>query len=233
MSQSSRAGSLPDVGVLVPAAGRGERAGSGALKQFRPIAGVPMLLRAIRPFAAHARVRRIVVALPPDVAARPPAWLAEAAGDRLLLVAGGASRADSVAAALAALERGCEVVLVHDAARPFVTEDTIDAVIAMAAAGHAAVAAVPMGDTLKRADETDSAVTETVLRDHLWRAQTPQGFPRALLERAYVARAGPATDDAELVERLGVPVRIVPDRTTNIKLTTPDDFILAEVLAAR
>jgi 2-C-methyl-D-erythritol 4-phosphate cytidylyltransferase len=233
MSPSSRAGSLPDVAVLVPAAGRGERAGSGALKQFRPIAGIPMLLRAIRPFAVHARVRRIVVALPPDVAGAPPAWLAEGAGGRLVLVAGGASRADSVAAALAAVDPGCDVVLVHDAARPFVTGDTIDAVIAVATAGHAAVAAVPVGDTLKRADETDSAVTETVLRDHLWRAQTPQGFPRALLERAYAARAGPATDDAELVERLGVSVRIVPDRTTNIKVTTPDDFALAEVLAAR
>lgn len=219
--------------MLVPAAGRGERAGSGAIKQFRPIGGVPMLLRAIRPFAAHPRVRCIVVALPPEAVRRPPAWLADLAGERLALVPGGASRADSVAAALAALDPGCEVVLVHDAARPFVTVDTIDAVIAAAGAGHAAVAAVPVGDTLKRADGADGAVVETLPRDHLWRAQTPQGFPRALLERAYATRAGAATDDAELVERLGVSVRIVADRTTNIKVTTADDFTLAEALAAR
>jgi len=219
--------------VLVPAAGRGERAGAGAIKQFRPIGGVPMLRRALRPFAAHPLVRRIVVALPPDVVSHPPAWLAGMAGDRLVLVPGGATRADSVAAALAALEPGCDVVLVHDAARPFVTSETIDAVIAAAAAGHAAVAAVPVGDTLKRADEADETIAETVARNHLWRAQTPQGFPRALLERAYTGRTGLATDDAELVERLGVSVRIVRDRTTNIKVTTPDDFLLAELLAAR
>ena len=217
----------------MPAAGRGERAGSGDIKQFRPIAGVPMLLRAIRPFAAHPRVRRIVVALPPDVARRPPAWLADVAGGRLILVPGGAARADSVAAALAALELACDVVLVHDAARPFVSVETIDAVIAAAAAGEAAIAAVPVGDTLKRADDTDGAVAQTVTRDHLWRAQTPQGFPRALLERAYAERRGSATDDAELVERLGVSVRLVPDQTTNIKVTTPGDFVLAEALAAR
>ena len=233
MSPSSRAGSPPDVGVLVPAAGRGERAGAGAVKQFRPIAGVPMLLRAIRPFAAHPFVRRIVVALPPDAARRPPAWLADLAGERFALVCGGASRADSVAAALRALDAACEVVLVHDAARPFVTVATIDAVIAAATEGHAAVAAVPVGDTLKRADGADRMVLETVARDHLWRAQTPQGFPRALLERAYAARSGSATDDAELVERLGASVRVVPDRTSNIKVTTPEDFALAEALAAR
>ena len=233
MSPSSHAASPPDVGVLVPAAGRGERAGTGAVKQFRPIAGVPMLLRAVRPFAAHPLVRRIVVALPPDVVGRPPAWLAELAGERVALVCGGASRAESVAAALAALDGACQVVLVHDAARPFVTVETIEAVIAAAAGGHAAVAAVPVGDTLKRADGADRAIRETVARDHLWRAQTPQGFPRALLERAYAARTGHATDDAELVERLGVSVRIVPDRTTNIKVTTPDDFALAEALALR
>ena len=85
----------------MPAAGRGERAGSGDIKQFRPIAGVPMLLRAIRPFAAHPRVRRIVVALPPDVARRPPAWLADVAGGALILAPGGAARPDSVAAAAA------------------------------------------------------------------------------------------------------------------------------------
>ena len=235
MSPSSPAASRPEVGVLLPAAGRGERAGSGELKQFRPIGGVPMLLRAIRPFAQHPRVRQIVVALPPDVAACPPAWLKELVAERLCLVAGGASRADSVAAALATLDRACQVVLVHDAARPFVTPETIDAVIQVAQSGVGAVAAIRVSDTLKRVTGPDARVDETVDRRSLWRAQTPQAFPRSILEEAYAARAAlpDPTDDAELVERLGHPIQIVPDRATNIKVTSSDDFILAEALASQ
>lgn len=235
MSPSSPAASPPEVGVVLPAAGRGERAGSGELKQFRPIGGVPMLLRAIRPFAQHPRVRQIVVALPPALAARPPAWLGDLAGERLRLVAGGATRADSVAAALAVLHPDCRVVLVHDAARPFVGTETIDAVIAAAQSGVGAVAGVPVSDTLKRVADGDHWVTQTVDRGGLWRAQTPQGFPRAMLEEAYAApRALPdPTDDAQLVEQAGHPVRIVPDRTTNLKVTTLDDFALAETLASQ
>jgi len=253
MSPSSPAASPPEVGVLLPAAGRGERAGSGELKQFRPIGGIPMLLRAIRPFAQHPRVRQIVVALPPDAAARPPAWLTDLVAERLRLVAGGATRADSVAAALAVLDRECRVVLVHDAARPFVTAETIDAVIDVAQSGVGAVAAIRLSDTLKRAHITPPGeegegpltphpsrsslplVETTVDRQGLWRAQTPQGFPRSFLEEAYAARAAlpDPTDDAQLVERLGHPIQIVPDRTTNIKVTSPDDFILAEALASQ
>lgn len=235
MSPSSPASSPPDVGVLLPAAGRGERAGSGDLKQFRLIGGVPMLLRAIRPFAQHSRIRQIVVALPPEQVARPPAWLGHLVADGVHLVAGGATRADSVAAALAVLDPACRVVLVHDAARPFVDPEIINAVIDVAQSGVGAVAAIRVSDTLKRVSATDDLVDETVDRRTLWRAQTPQGFPRAILEEAYAARAAVAdpTDDAQLVERLGHPIQIVPDRTTNIKVTSPDDFALAEALAAR
>lgn len=235
MSPSSPAGLPPDVGVLLPAAGRGERAGSGELKQFRPIGGVPMLLRTIRPFAQHPRVRQIVVALPPAQAARPPAWLGDLVAERLRLVAGGATRADSVAAALAVLDPACRLVLVHDAARPFVDPETISAVIDVAQSGVGAVAAIRVSDTLKRVAGTDDLVEETVDRRTLWRAQTPQGFPRAVLEAAYAARNAlpDPTDDAQLVERLGHPIQVVPDRTINIKVTSPDDFALAEALATR
>jgi 2-C-methyl-D-erythritol 4-phosphate cytidylyltransferase len=235
MPANSSPSSVADVGVLLPAAGRGERAGPGEPKQFRPIAGVPMLLRAIRPFAAHPRIGQIVVALPPEVAGQPPDWLAALSGPRLRLVAGGSSRAASVAAALTALDSACTVVLVHDAARPFVSADTIDAVIAVAEAGEGAVAALPVGDTLKRVLPPGDRIVETVARSGLWRAQTPQGFPRAVLEAAYAQDPGEeaATDDAQLVERLGHPVRVVLDRTTNFKVTTADDFLLAEALALR
>lgn len=201
-------------------------------KQFRTVGGVPMLLRTIRPFAAHPRVREIVVALPDADAAAPPAWLEPVLGDRLRVVAGGATRAASVRAALRALDADCTLVLVHDAARPFVSTAEIDAVIAAAERGTGALVAVPVSDTLKRSDDGHH-VHGTAAREGLFRALTPQGFPRALLERAYTA-AGEmldATDDAGLVESTGASVVLVPGRTTNIKVTTPDDFALAEALA--
>jgi 2-C-methyl-D-erythritol 4-phosphate cytidylyltransferase len=237
MSPNSGAGSLPDVGVVIAAAGRGVRAGGTVPKQLREIAGVPMLLRAIRPFAAHPRVGRIAVALPEELAVAPPDWLAAVAGDRLRLVPGGTARADSVFAALGALDGELAIVLVHDAARPFVSSETVDAVIESAAAGLSAVPAVPVSDTLKRVGPDGSRVLETVDRAPLWRAQTPQGFPREVLEAAFAAAGADArggyTDESAMVEAAGFPVVVVPDRAGNLKVTTEDDFAMAEFLAGR
>ncbi len=237
MSPSSQRDSTPDAAVVIAAAGASRRAGPGEPKPFRPIGGVPMLLRALAPFARHPRVATIVVALPPAFVREPPEWLAELVGERLLLVSGGATRTESVRLALTALRDPCEVVLVHDAARPFVAVETIDAVIATAARGVCAVPAVAVADTLKRADAGSMRVRETVERGGLWRAQTPQGFPRRMLEEAYRRARGSipdaiATDEASLVEASGFPVELIPDRTSNIKVTTPDDFRVAEALAA-
>lgn len=210
----------------------GRRVGGGVLKQYREIGGVPMLLRALRPFVSHPKVRHVVVALPATHAAAPPEWLAALAGKGLSFVAGGVERHSSVQKALAALDPACSIVLVHDAARPFVERTTIDAVVAAAREGTGAVAAVPVSDTLKEAGR-DGTVRRTVPRDELWRAQTPQGFPREMLQRAHDA-AGPgadATDDAMLVERLGEPVRVVADTPANFKVTTADDLALAEAWA--
>ena len=238
MSPNSPAASPLEVGVVIPAAGRGERAGGGGLKQFRAIAGVPMLLRAIRPFASHPRVRQIVISLPPGVAEKPPGWLADLVGERLSLVPGGATRTESVLNGLNALAPSIGAVLVHDAARPFVATEIVTAVIERAVLGGCAVAAIPLVDTLKRADPNGRRVFETVPRRGLWRAQTPQGFPRAALEEAYRGWLAnrhnlDATDDAALVEAAGFHVEIIPDRTTNLKITTPEDFWLAEALATR
>ena len=231
---SSPAASPPDVGVVVVAAGAGVRAGPGEPKQFRQILGVPMLLRALRPFTSHPEVLHVVVALPPAYVERPPEWLGKLRGDRLALVAGGAQRADSVRAGLAALPPDAAVILVHDAARPFVGRGTIDVVIARARGGVGAVAAVPVGDTLKEVAEAGGThIARTVARDRLWRAQTPQGFPRSMLEAAY-ARPGTEpvpTDDAEVCERAGFPVEVVTDSPHNVKITTTDDFRIAEALA--
>lgn len=230
---TSPAASSPDVGVVLVAAGAGVRAGPGEPKQFRSILGVPLLLRALRPFTSHPDVARVVVALPPGFAERPPEWLAKLRGERIALVTGGATRAESVRAALSALAPSASVVLVHDAARPFVSRETIDEVIARARAGVGAAAAVPMHDTIKEVVE-GNRVSRTVPRERLWRAQTPQGFPRAMLEQAYRGmRSGDPvpTDDAELCERAGFAVEVVADTAHNLKVTTPDDFRIAEALA--
>jgi 2-C-methyl-D-erythritol 4-phosphate cytidylyltransferase len=221
------------VGVVVVAAGQGSRVGGEVPKQFLPLAGVPILLRALRPFASHPEVARVVVVLAPVHAERPPEFIGPLAGSGLRIVAGGRERSDSVAAGLRALPSDCSIVLVHDGARPFVERRVIDAVIAHARAGDGAVAAVPISDTLKaQAPDDPTRVSRTVSRDGLWRAQTPQGFPRQLLEQAY-ARGGyaGATDDAALVEACGAVVRLVPDSSRNLKITTPEDLALAEALA--
>jgi 2-C-methyl-D-erythritol 4-phosphate cytidylyltransferase len=234
---SSPAASPRDVGVVVVAAGAGVRAGPGEPKQFRPILGVPMLLRALRPFTSHPDVLHVVVALPPAYVERPPEWLGKLRGERLALVAGGAQRADSVRAGLGALPPEVGVVLVHDAARPFVGRGTIDVVIARARGGVGAVAAVPVADTLKELGE-GTRIARTVARDRMWRAQTPQGFPRAMLDAAYARLAAPSpareaapTDDAEVCERAGFPVDVVTDSPHNVKVATADDFRFAEALA--
>jgi 2-C-methyl-D-erythritol 4-phosphate cytidylyltransferase len=228
-----------EVGVVVVAAGRGERCGEGPPKQFRPLAGAPLLLHALRPFLSHPAVQTVIAVLPPAAAAAPPEWLAPLLGGRLLVVAGGAARMDSVEAGLRVLPASCSVVLVHDGARPFPEATVIDAIIAEARRGVGAIAAVPLADTLKEAavtgDSGPAAIARTVARSALWRAQTPQGFPRALLASAIdlARRDGySGTDDAELVERAGGKVVLIPDVSSNLKVTTADDFQLAEALAS-
>jgi len=221
-----------DAGVVIVAAGAGVRAGPGEPKQFRPILGVPMLLRALRPFTSHPDVAQVVVTLPDIYVERPPEWLAKLRGERLALVAGGETRARSVRAGLAALPHDVAVVLVHDAARPFVSRTTIDAVLALARTGVGAVAALPVSDTLKEVDKT--RIVGTVPRERLWRAQTPQGFPRDMLRQAYARLGGSdtaPTDDASLCEQAGFPVEVVLDGPENVKVTTADDFRVAEALA--
>jgi 2-C-methyl-D-erythritol 4-phosphate cytidylyltransferase len=228
--------------VIVVAGGAGIRAGGGTPKQYRTIGGVPMVLRAAAPFLRHPEVRRVVLVLPAADVDAPPRWLGdalaahEASSAEWRLAAGGSERAHSVAAGLAALGDDVRTVLVHDAARPFVERTVIDGVITAARAGEAAIAALPLGDTLKAADPADpERAVRTIPREHLWRAQTPQGFPLELIREAHARSAAEgivATDDAMLVELLGHRVRLVPDSTRNFKVTTADDLALAELLAA-
>jgi 2-C-methyl-D-erythritol 4-phosphate cytidylyltransferase len=222
-----------DVGVIIVAAGQGARLGGAVPKQYRELAGVPMLLHALRPFPGHPEVAHTVIVLPQAEAATPPEWLAPRLGATVTVAAGGATRSDSVGHGLDRLPPACVTVLVHDAARPLVDRPTIDRVIAAARLGHAVVPGIPLEDTLKEATGADLIVERTVPRDHLWRVQTPQGFPRALLVRAHDhcrRTSGQATDDATLVEALGAAVRIVPGSAFNLKVTTEEDLRMAERL---
>ena len=223
-----------DVGVVIVAAGSGSRVGGTELKQFRWVGGKPMLLHSVQAFHARRDVAMVVCVLPKAFVGDPPPWLFQCDIDRLLISVGGRERTESVANGLEDLPDEVNVVLVHDAARPFVSNTTIDRVIAEARCGHGAVAALPVVDTIKEVDEA-GRVVRTVERERLWRAQTPQGFPRDLIEQAHArARAErvTATDDAALFERLGLQVVVVRGSERAMKITDEDDFARADALFA-
>lgn len=222
-----------DVGVVIVAGGSGTRTGGAELKQFRWVAGKPALLHSVQAFMARDDVGIVVVVLPKAYAADPPPWLFQCDVDRLLVSTGGRERHESVVSGLEDLPEEIAIAVVHDAARPLVTDDTISRVIAEARKGHGAIAALPVVDTLKLVDEFGHVV-RTVDRTGLWRAQTPQAFPRELLERAHVAGRQDgvgATDDAALVERLGLPVVVVRGSERALKITEEADFARADALS--
>ncbi|MFV2009465.1 MULTISPECIES: 2-C-methyl-D-erythritol 4-phosphate cytidylyltransferase [unclassified Micromonospora] len=222
-----------DVAVLVPAAGSGVRLGPGAPKALRPLGGVPLLVHAVRRLAAASSVAVIVVAAPPDDVAAVRGLLAPVvAGLPLIVVPGGAHRQASVAAALAAVPAGPQIVLVHDAARALTPPDLVDSVAAAVRAGADAVIPVlPVVDTIKSVD-ADETVLATVDRSTLRAVQTPQGFRRDVLAAAHADAVDPHTDDAGLVEKLGVPVLCVPGSERALKITRPFDLVIAEHLLA-
>ena len=212
--------------ALIVAAGRGERLGAGRPKALAELAGRPLLQWSVDALRAVPSVGRIVVALPPGMTA--PAGTTG--------VPGGASRSESVRLALAAAGAG-DPVLVHDAARPLLTPELAERVLAAALAEgvDAAIAATPVTDTVKRVGGGRS-VRETLDRAQLWAVQTPQVFRRAVLERALDVSAevlAQATDDAWLVERRGGRVVVVEAPRENLKVTTPLDLAVAELLVSR
>jgi len=231
---SSRApDAVRDVGVVIVAGGSGSRTGSGELKQFRWVAGKPVLLHSVQAFMARPDVAIVVVVLPKAFAADPPPWLFQCDVDRLLVSTGGTERHESVRNGLEDLPEHVVIAVVHDAARPLVTDETIDRVIAEARKGHGAIAALPVVDTLKEVD-ANGRIIRTVDRMGLWRAQTPQAFPREILERAHIeARRDhvSATDDAAMVERLGLSVVVVQSSERGLKITTEADFARADALS--
>jgi 2-C-methyl-D-erythritol 4-phosphate cytidylyltransferase len=212
--------------ALIVAAGRGERLGSGQPKALVPIAGRPMVEWSVAAIRAVEEIQRIVVALPADAVDAAPAG---AVG-----VAGGAARSQSVREALRA-SGGGDPVLVHDAARPLAEPELFAQVLGELerSGADAVIAAAPVCDTIKEVAADRRTVVRTLDRSRLWAVQTPQVFRRTVLERALAASdetLAAATDDAWLVEQLGGNVRVVDGGTTNIKVTTPTDLRLAELL---
>jgi len=218
------------VSAIVAAGGAGRRVGGAAPKQLLELGGRTMLERSVDAFDGHARVSEVIVALPPDLAATPPEWLRRRTRTRI--VAGGARRQDSVAAAFDSTSPGAEVVLVHDAARPFVSADLIGRCIDAAAAHGGAIAGVPVSDTVKQVTMESGrlVIAGTIPRQSIYLAQTPQAFRREVLARAVaLGRSGvEATDEAALAELAGYPVHIVEGDVENVKITTPADLERAQ-----
>lgn len=214
-----------NVGVIIPAAGSGQRMG-GVRKAFIEIAGQPMLRYSVDVFLAHPEVQTLVVALAREDLDNPPEWLRH---ERIRLVSGGAERAHSVRAGLAALPEAIDTVLVHDAARPLVTAQLIDVLLNEVSTGHSATLAVAMTDTLHETDEAGQ-IRSTPDRSLFWRAQTPQIFPRDVLQRSFAAHSeiSPATDEAGMAAWAGYVVRIVAGPSWNIKVTSPEDVAVVE-----
>ena len=238
--------------AVIAAAGSGERLGAGGPKAFVPVGGRPMVEWSIEAMRAAPSVRSIVVACPPGVRPAPERSSSRIGGqsafgregrEGLIEVDGGATRAESVANALEAVET--ELVAIHDAARPLVTSELIEAVVAALAGdpkADGAIAATPVTDTIKQVEPSsapgpaDSAlvVESTVDRDRLWAAQTPQVFRADALRRALAAGDGrdSATDEAMLIEAAGGRVLIYPSPPENLKVTRPHDLRVAELLLA-
>jgi 2-C-methyl-D-erythritol 4-phosphate cytidylyltransferase/2-C-methyl-D-erythritol 2,4-cyclodiphosphate synthase len=231
------------VTAIIAAGGRGARFGGALPKQLLPLAGRPILQRSVEAFARHPRITDLIVALPAELAANPPEYLRRSAKS-LALVEGGARRQDSVARAFARVPAAAEIVVVHDAARPLVSDALIARTVDAAAEDGAAIAALAATDTVKRGNER-GLIVGTVPRGELFLAQTPQAFRTgvlrdALLRAEALAKAGargrPAddvTDEAALVERTGHPVRLVDGDPRNIKITTTDDLAFAERLVGQ
>ncbi len=223
------------VAAVVPAAGRGERLGPGGPKALRTLGGVPMLVHAVRSLSQARSVDLVVVAAPPDGVREVRSLLdsQEIAAD-VHVVAGGEVRQESVRRALTALPPAVDIVLVHDAARPLAPGGLADAVVSAVRAGaDAVVPGLPVVDTVKRVDGAEMVV-ETLDRSMLRAVQTPQGFRRDVLARAHDQQGRDVTDDAGLVESLGVPVRVISGHPEAFKVTRPFDLVLAEaVIAAR
>ncbi|PIE65466.1 MAG: bifunctional 2-C-methyl-D-erythritol 4-phosphate cytidylyltransferase/2-C-methyl-D-erythritol 2,4-cyclodiphosphate synthase [Desulfobacterales bacterium] len=222
----------PRAAVIIPAAGSGSRMKTTVPKQYLELVDRPVLIHTVAAFANHPVISQVIVVVPVERIGETRKLLADYRLDkaRVTVVAGGRRRQDSVEKGLEAVEPNHEIVLVHDGARPLISARLIERCYRETVETGAAVAAIPVRDTLKK-EGPGRMVTATVDRSELWQAQTPQGAGKVLLEKAFQVHDGrDVTDESSLLERAGIPVRIVLGEITNIKVTTPGDIELAEQL---
>jgi 2-C-methyl-D-erythritol 4-phosphate cytidylyltransferase len=226
-----------NVTAIIVAAGEGRRVGAGIGKVYLPIGGRALLLRTLDQFFRTKRVDNVIVVIAKQDLTRCKSLLendSRARRQTWILQSGGSSRQKSVARGLEKVSSDCDVVVIHDGARPFVSSDLIDRAIEEASARKAVVVGVPVRDTIKVVSE-DRQVVSTPERNGLWEIQTPQAFDRSLILEAHRAAQRndqEATDDASLVERLGKTVYLIEGERTNIKITLPEDLLFAEALLA-
>jgi 2-C-methyl-D-erythritol 4-phosphate cytidylyltransferase len=223
--------------AIIPAAGRGERMGASLPKALMPLLGKPLLIWTLQAILDSGAVSEIVVAVPPGEEASFDKVARESSDAQISvrLVVGGKTRQESVWNCLMETSAECNLIAVHDAARPLLTGRIMVNLLDSAKETGAAIAAVPAKDTIKLCNG-EGIVTETLDRSRAWLVQTPQCFRRDLLESAHeAARADnyTATDDAALVERLGEPVHVVMGSYENIKVTTPEDILVCEAILRR
>lgn len=217
--------------ALLLCGGRGERLGLGVPKAAAPLAGRPLFVWSLESLSRCAAIESVIVIGPSRTLGETLAASGGAPGSVLGWVEGGRERHESVARGLAALPADCRTVAIHDSARALASPDLIGRVVADALEHGAAIAAIPLADTLKRASL--GVVEGTIPRASLWCAQTPQVFRRDWLEQAHQAKGHHATDDAVLVEALGHRVHLTPGDPVNFKITTPRDLELAEAWLTR
>jgi 2-C-methyl-D-erythritol 4-phosphate cytidylyltransferase len=217
--------------AVLPCAGSGRRMGSDVPKQFLSLAGRPIFLHSLEQILLSPSVDEIVIVAPPGEEGLIQSVLPSGTRVPVIVVPGGENRQDSARLGVEATRGDAEIIIIHDAVRPFVQADQIEALIRAVQGFGAAALAVPVRDTLKRARK--EIIIETVDRDNLWQMQTPQGFRADWIRSAHrlaFENGWAATDDTALVERLGHPVRIVMGDPRNFKITTPEDLDLAERL---
>jgi len=222
------------VGAIIPAAGRGKRIGASIPKQFLEIQGRPLLHHTLTVFASCKLIDYVVLVMPrADVNEVGKDWMNKYKIVQEVVV-GGEQRQDSVYNGFNSLEKGTDIVVVHDGVRPFTTPQMITATVEAAQQYGAAITAIPVSDTVKQA--ADGFVKQTVSRDGLWRVQTPQAFQYGLLQQAFKKAKKDSyygTDEGSLVEYLGERVKIVPGSELNIKITRKEDLVLGESLLSR
>ncbi|UCD84679.1 MAG: 2-C-methyl-D-erythritol 4-phosphate cytidylyltransferase [Deltaproteobacteria bacterium] len=221
--------------ALIPAAGQGIRLEGSQPKQFLLLGDKPLIAHTLTKFQLCPRIHEIVLVVPRDMEGYCQKEIVETHGFSKIkrIVPGGNRRQDSVRNALEAISSTCDLIVIHDGVRPFVSGETIEQSIELAEKCGAVIAAVPARDSVKRVTPEELIIEASLDRGKIWLAQTPQAFSFPIIKDAYQRAAEDGftgTDDAALVERLGIEVKIVPGTTKNIKITTPDDLALAEFI---